>query len=343
MQRLSVWPNRSTGPAYAAPVILSVRHEEISRHYFTHECIFGTRPLFSLLAALVGQEFANVLHLKSLYSRYPPAMFSSTPFTRRAALTAIAAIVAMPACAYAAAPIAWCTLAPGLEHGQAALAAHIGDGQLHIVRIDPAHFRFALASAAATGGGYRTARRWAEERGFSAVINAGMFQSGGAPVGYAKADGRVIQPHLNSNLSVFAFDDRRARLLDLSCDTFDPSREKNALQGIRMVACDDRNVWSPQARRWSIAAIAQDRGGRILFLHTRSPHSVHDFINALLALPLSIVRMMYQEGGPEATLFVSVGGFELERIGSFETGFNENDDNLVAWPLPNVFGVCPRQ
>jgi len=268
-------------------------------------------------------------------------MFLSHPLTRRAALAAIAAA---PAYAHAAAPIAWRALAPGLEHGQTALAAGVGDGQLHIARIDPAHFRFALASSAAAGGGQRTARGWAKERGFSAVINAGMFQPGGLPVGYAKADGRVIQPRRNSsNRSVFAFDEQRARLLDLSCDAFDPAREENALQGIRMVACDDgRNVWSQQARRWSIAAIAQDRGGRILFLHARSPHSVHDFTDALLALPLSITRAMYQEGGPEATLYLNSGGFELERIGSFETGFNENDANPAAWPLPNVFGVWPR-
>jgi hypothetical protein len=258
--------------------------------------------------------------------------------TRRAALAVMAATPA-----YAATPVAWRALAPGLEHGQAALAADIGDGQLHIVRIDPAHFRFVLASSAAAGGKPRTARRWAEERGFGAVINAGMFRPGGAPVGYAKADGRVIQPRMNGDRCVFAFDGKRARLLDLSCDAFDPAREENAVQGIRMVACDGRNVWGQQARRWSIAAVAQDTRGRILFLHARSPFSVHDFIDALLALPLSITRAMYQEGGPEATLYVNAGGFELERFGSFETGFNENDGNLAAWPLPNVFGIRPRR
>jgi hypothetical protein len=258
--------------------------------------------------------------------------------TRRAVL---AAAIATPA--YAADPVAWRRLAPGLEHGQAVLAADVGDRQLHIVRVDPAHYRFVLASAAATSGGRRTARQWAAERGFSAVINAGMFHPDGMPVGYAKAEGRVIQPHLNGDRSVFAFDDTHARLLDLSCDMFDPTREQNAVQGIRMVACGGRNVWNQAARRWSIAAIAQDHSGRILFLHARSPLPVHDFINAVQALPLSVARAMYQEGGPEATLYVNAGGFELERIGSYETSFVENDGNLAAWPLPNVFGIRPRQ
>jgi hypothetical protein len=69
-------------------------------------------------------------------------------------------------------------------------------------------------------------------------------------------------------------------------------------------------------------------------VHTRSPLPVHDFIHALQALPLSVARAMYQEGGPEATLYVNAGGFELERLGSF---------NLAAWPLPNVFGTRPRR
>jgi hypothetical protein len=48
------------------------------------------------------------------------------------------------------------------------------------------------------------------------------------------------------------------------------------------------------------------------------------------------------EGGPEATLYVNAGGTELERFGSYETGFNENDDNDRAWALPNVIGVWRR-
>lgn len=251
-------------------------------------------------------------------------------------------MAAAPGWAHAGDPIAWRRLAPGLDHGQAAVTADIGDRQLHLVRIDPTRYRFELASAMATGGGPRTARSWAQERGFSAVINAGMFRTGGLPVGYAKADGRVIQPRLNNDRSVFAFDARGARLLDLSCDAFDPAHEENAVQGIRMVSCAGQNVWGQQPRRWSIAAIAQDQAGRILFLHARSPLSVHDFVDVVLALPINVTRAMYQEGGPEATLHVSAGGFEVERVGSFETGFFENDDNPAAWPLPNVFGIRPR-
>ncbi|MBV8202615.1 MAG: phosphodiester glycosidase family protein, partial [Acidobacteria bacterium] len=99
------------------------------------------------------------------------------------------------------------------------------------------------------------------------------------------------------------------------------------------------NVWQQSARRWSEAAIAQDREGRILFLFSRSPLTMHDFNALLLGLPLAIVRAMHVEGGPEASLSVHAPGIDLDLAGSYETGFNESDANPAQWPLPNVLTV----
>jgi len=260
--------------------------------------------------------------------------------TRRAMLAA-SALVATPA--FADPPsLTWRTLAPGLDHGQARIASRIGDRQLHIARIDPAHFRFHLLTAAGTHSARKTARQWAQQNQCVAAINAAMFRPNGLPVGFAKADGHIIQPQRNSDRSMFVFDAESARLLDLSGDTFAESEHDNALQGIRMISSEGRNVWSQQPRSWSIAALASTSDGRILFLHARSPLSVHDFIAAIQSLPLNLASAMYLEGGPEATLYLNAGGAEIERVGSYETGFNENDDNVAAWPLPNVIGVVPR-
>jgi uncharacterized protein YigE (DUF2233 family) len=260
--------------------------------------------------------------------------------TRRAVIAA--STLATPA--FADLPsVAWRTLAPGLDHGQARITARIGDGQLHIARIDPAHFRFTLLTAAGTHSARKTARQWARQNGCVAAINAAMFRPNGLPVGFAKVDGQVLQTHHSSDRSVFVFNGDHARLLDLACETFDENDHQNALQGIRMISCTGANVWSQQERRWSIAALGQDGEGRILFLHARSPLSVHDFIAAVQGMPLGLTRAMYLEGGPEATFYLNAGGAEIERVGSYETGFNENDDNAGAWPLPNVIGVIPRQ
>ena len=33
----------------------------------------------------------------------------------------------------------------------------------------------------------------------------------------------------------------------------------------------------------------------------------------------------------------------MNEVGSYETGFNENDDNNSAWLIPNVIGIVKRR
>ncbi|MBL8550378.1 MAG: phosphodiester glycosidase family protein [Hyphomonadaceae bacterium] len=258
--------------------------------------------------------------------------------TRRAMAVGAATAVATPAFAQDA----WRELAPGLALMETQTNARIGDRKLHALRIDPARYEFTLLTGRLTGQAPQTARAWAGAHGLVAATNAAMFGPDGRPVAYAKANGEVVTPRMTADRSVFVFERASARLIDRTCDTFDPAAHRNALQGMRMIACDGRNVWARQDRMWSTAALGVDRDGRVHFVHSRSPFAVHDFIEVLRAAPFSLARAMYLEGGPEATLYVNAGGVTLERYGSYETGFNENDDNDRAWPLPNVLGVRRR-
>ena len=61
-----------------------------------------------------------------------------------------------------------------------------------------------------------------------------------------------------------------------------------------------------------------------------------------LALPLGITAAMHVEGGPEASLSIHAGGLDLDLNGSYETGFNENDDEKAQWPIPNLLAVVRR-
>ena len=49
------------------------------------------------------------------------------------------------------------------------------------------------------------------------------------------------------------------------------------------------------------------------------------------------------EGGPEASLYFKFNDLEIEAMGSYETGFNENDFNHTFWNLPNVIGFERRK
>ncbi len=136
-----------------------------------------------------------------------------------------------------------------------------------------------------------------------------------------------------------------AQILDRTCADWRAlaARYRVAVQGIRMIDCRGRNTWVPQPRRFSTACVGADDAGRILFIHARSPWATHDLVDVLLALPLSLTRLMYVEGGPEASLHVKVGGRVVaSAVGSYETGFWENDENQAFWPLPNVLAFGPR-
>jgi len=244
----------------------------------------------------------------------------------------------------------WKTVAPGVDVGR--LPARAGGPVVTIVRVDARQNLFRLLSAPLEGlAEPPSAPEWVERTGVLGVINAGMFQGDGrTPVGYARAGGRVVNGRWNKDNAVFVAepDDAArpaARILDRTCD--DVPRQipsyRVVLQNIRMLDCQGRNVWAQQARRWSTACVGADADGRILLVHVRAPFTTHDLIDVLRALPLRLTRLMYVEGGPEASLYLKVGGeVVVSEMGSFETGFFESDDNRRFWPLPNMLGFAPR-
>lgn len=258
-----------------------------------------------------------------------------------------------PAPAPAADPDPWQRLEPGLELGafRSPRPSSTGDSVVRALRIDPARFEFHLLNASAPGaGGPRTARRWCRDRGMTAAINASMYQGDHrTSVSLMRTRGHVNNPRLTKDMTILAFDPDDpelppVRLIDRQCDDLEAlaPRYGTLVQSIRMLSCRGSNVWQQQPRRWSTAAIGMDDDGRVLFFHVRSPYSVHDVIEILRELPLGLARAMYVEGGPEAQLYVESGDRALEFVGSYETGFNENDDNAAAWPVPNVVAIRRR-
>ncbi len=245
----------------------------------------------------------------------------------------------------------WVSLAEGLELAvfEAPTPSILGDSRIRIVRVDPSLLTVSLEGRWLKPGDdrTRTARQWAEEGDFLAVINAGMFQTDYTTSTHLMVrDEAVNNPDASRDNNILALGPRAAglpaaRIIDRTCEDFPALRMQYAtlVQGIRMLSCTGSNVWSDQPRQWSHAVIGMDTAGRLLLIHARSPWRTHDFVEVLQALPLSLVRLQYAEGGPEAQLFVRAGGREVELIGSYETGFYERDDNDRAWPVPNVIVV----
>ena len=117
---------------------------------------------------------------------------------------------------------------------------------------------------------------------------------------------------------------------------------QTVVQNLRLIKRPGVNRWPQQKKKWSEAALGQDKNGNILFIFSRMPYSMHDLNHILLKLPIHLQCAQHLEGGPEASLYFSHNGTGLQLMGSFETGFNENSQNNYFWPLPNVLGVVKK-
>lgn len=224
----------------------------------------------------------------------------------------------------------------------------IGDSKIMVVKANPKYYSFKLLDH--PDGKVLTAEEWAKKYNLIAVINAGMFLPSMKNVGYMKNFDHVDNPRINRKYNAFlAFNPKDSSLpeiqiIDKEYQDFDYLKDKynTFIQNPRIMDIKQRGTWGKSKKKWSIASLAIDKDGNVLLIHSRSPYSVHEFTNILLSLPLNIYNAMYLEGGPEATLYLKKDSLELERVGSYETGFNENDLNNEEWSIPNVIGIIKK-
>ncbi|HXJ86422.1 MAG TPA: phosphodiester glycosidase family protein [Candidatus Binatia bacterium] len=250
----------------------------------------------------------------------------------------------------------WRTLAAGMEirEVQARKQSILGDSKITVLRMDPSRWELEIIGVLQTGeSAGHTAREWAHKQKYAAAINAGMFAADSKThLGYVRSQDQVYNSRVNAYQSVMAFHPRESRtvpafrIFDLDSPGVDLQTiladYTSAVQNLRLIKRPGLNQWAKQSREWSEAAVGEDGEGHILFIYSRSPFSMHDLNQELLAAGIGLVAAQHMEGGPEAQLYVHAGETELEMFGSYETSFKENDQNAVAWPVPNVIGVRMR-
>lgn len=250
----------------------------------------------------------------------------------------------------------WQSLAPGIELkvlNVKSIKAD-SDSKITIVRIDPRLWELVFAGISQPNEeSIKTAREWCESHKLTAAINAGMFATDyRTHTGYLKHNDHVNSKYINSYQSVLAFNPVQGRdlppfrIFDLDAPgiTINSIQDdySSSIQNLRLIKKPGINVWKQQERKWSEAAIGEDKEGRILFIFSRSPFSMHDLNEILLNSGIGVVAAQHLEGGPEAQIYIKVGEFELELGGSYETFYNENNTNITIWPIPNIIGIQSR-
>jgi hypothetical protein len=237
-------------------------------------------------------------------------------------------------------------VAPGVVAERRALTATpvAGEPCLDLARVDLARDPARLYVAARDGGA-RTLPAWRDDRHLVAAINAGMFHADGSPVGAMVVDGDAVAADNAKMSGYFAFDPRDpadppAVIAGRDCKGFDlaalRARYRSLFQSYRLLGCDGAALPWQDPKHFSAVALGLDRDGRAVLIHTRAALTMTELARELAAVDLT--GALFLEGGPEATL---VAGPRV-RIGSYETGFHEDDDNTEAWQLPLVIGFAAR-
>ncbi|UCE03469.1 MAG: phosphodiester glycosidase family protein [Candidatus Latescibacterota bacterium] len=266
-------------------------------------------------------------------------------------LTSACLIVALLLAASCSARAEWEALGVGIDLGHFAVShADSLKAEVLVLRADPQEWELRVHCASESDRSSMTAREWCERSGLVAATNAGMFDVDfNTHVGFLAVGDHVNSAAVNHYKSVAVFGPKRAglprfRIVDVEepkqqvtalCDDYE-----NVVQNLRLIRRPGENRWQQQRRTWSEAALGEDDEGRILFIFSRTPLTMHDFNEALLGLEIGLVAAQHLEGGHEAQLFVALT--ELEIGGSVATGFDTKRGARASLPIPNVIGLARR-
>jgi hypothetical protein len=203
-----------------------------------------------------------------------------------------------------------------------------------VIKISPKVYTFKLLCASEQNNDGLTAKEWCRDFGLIAAINAGMFlPDHKTNVGYMKNFGHVNNGRINSKYhSVAAFNPEDSSLPPFKIFDSDErdirtivKNYNTVIQNLRLIKSPRENRWTRQNKKWSEAALGQDKDGNALFIFSPSPLSMYEFNTLLLKLPIDIISAQHLEGGPEASLYFSHGGKEIDFKGN-------------AFGVPNVIG-----
>lgn len=255
-----------------------------------------------------------------------------------------------------AGPHAWQELAPGLYLGRfdPKMTSKVCNHEIVILRIDPKVHALRLLSASAQDRKPRTAKKWCNEFGLRATINASMYQNMDLlkSTGYMRNYKYRNNPYINPAYGAFlCFNPVDASLPEVQI--VDRRLQKNwrsvikryntVVQNYRMISNGEKVGWPQRGEIYGSAAIGMDKDNHVLFILSRSPFSTHDLIHILLSLPIHIKSAMYVEGGPEATLYMRAHDKEMVFVGTCGADTPEHVALKSLQRIPNVIGVVKRK
>ena len=239
----------------------------------------------------------------------------------------------------------WVVLEDGLENTSLLVLPMENATQavsVNVLRIEPEKWDFELLMASEHGQA-ESLGLWAEKHDLVAAINASMYlPDGKTSTGYMRRAEHANNERIVTNFGAFFVampkTDQlpQAAMLDRHDDNWQDELDsyKIVVQNYRLMTPQGKPLWGATPLN-SLAAVGQDKAGRILFLHCGQPRSAIAFVEGLTRLPLGLVRLMYVEGGYQAAMLVNTKVKNEVWTGRYAALLDSN----AMPPLPNVIGI----
>lgn len=222
------------------------------------------------------------------------------------------------------------------------------------VEIDPDRYRFTVHYYQQDGfPSPLDIRQWQERTGHDLVFNAGLFRENYAYLGLLYGNGRSLGSKRHPTwLGLFVAEPsvdrtRRARVLDLTFDTFDeehpPYRE--VAQSLMLLDRTGTIRVRQTGKRAHQTLVAEKGDGHLLLFKTTEVTSLHALGECLRDAFPPLRQVMAMDGGSSSDVAVSSA---LRQTRSKMAGLHSwlsllDGSTLTHIGLPAVIGVSPRQ
>jgi len=222
------------------------------------------------------------------------------------------------------------------------------------VEIDPNRYRFTVHYYQQDGlSDPPNIRQWQERTGHDLVFNAGLFRENYAYLGLLYGNGRSLGSKRHTTwLGLFVAEpvedrSRRARVLDLTFDTFDeqhvPYRE--VAQSLMLLDRTGKIRVRQTGKRAHQTLVAERGDGHLLVLKTTEVVSLHTLGECLRDAFPSLRQVMAMDGGSSSDVAVSPS---LRQATSEMAGLHSwipllEGSTTAHIGLPAVIGISPRQ
>lgn len=244
------------------------------------------------------------------------------------------------------AKVNWTTVAKGLSLAEIPVeTGGLTSATITALRISPKDYDFMLLMRSREGDAL-TPEQWAARYNLTALINASMYlPDNSKSTGYMRDKEHTNNGFIHNSFGSFFVANPISADIPV-VDIIDRHQQQHnellpcystVIQNYRLFSASRTPLWPEKARATSIAAVAKDTSGNIVFIHCRTPMTVRKFTKRLLESQLQLVSAMYVEGGPEASMYLKTPKLSRTWAGRYIGDFWNTENK--QWILPNILGI----